>query len=93
MNKVIKFYADWCGPCKNYAPIFEQVTSRLKADWEVEKYDVDSPEGSEMAVSHGVRSVPTTVIAIDGKEPKKLVGAIAANDLAKELTMKKGLVQ
>ncbi len=83
MKKVIKFHADWCGPCKSYGPIFGHITSQLKG-WEVETYDVDTPEGTEMAVTYGVRSLPTTIIIVDG-EPRKLVGGLSAEDLAKEL--------
>ncbi|MAN60611.1 MAG: hypothetical protein CMI60_01565, partial [Parvibaculum sp.] len=42
MHKVIKFHADWCGPCKNYGPIFDKVTNRLTGDWKVEKYNIES---------------------------------------------------
>ena len=93
MHKVIKFHADWCGPCKNYGPIFDKVTNRLTGNWKVEKYNIESPEGSEIAVAYGVKSIPTTVIEISGKEPRKLVGALSSNTLAKELTVKKGLVE
>ena len=55
MHKVIKFHADWCGPCKNYGPIFDKVTNRLTGDWKVEKYNIESPEGSEIAVAYGVK--------------------------------------
>jgi len=91
MNKVMKFHADWCGPCKNYSPIFEQVTKRLKG-WEVEEYNIESPKGTEMAVNYGINSIPATVIVVDGKEPRKLVGPLSAADLAKELTIPRGLV-
>jgi len=86
MNKVMKFHADWCGPCQNYGPIFEQVTNKLKENWEVEEYNIESPKGTEMSITYGVRSLPTTVIIVDGKEPRKLVGGLSATDLAKELT-------
>ena len=84
MKKIMKFHADWCGPCKNYGPIFEQVTKGLK-DWEVEEYNIESPKGTEMSVTYGINSVPSTVIIVDGKEPRKLVGTLSAVDLAKEL--------
>jgi thiol-disulfide isomerase/thioredoxin len=84
MNKVMKFHADWCGPCKNYSPIFEQVTKNLEG-WEVEEYNIETPKGTEMSVTYGINSVPSTVIIVDGKEPRKLVGTLSATDLAKEL--------
>ena len=84
MKKIMKFHADWCGPCKSYGPIFEQVTKGLK-DWEVEEYNIESPKGIEMSVTYGINSVPSTVIIVDGKEPRKLVGTLSAADLAKEL--------
>jgi thioredoxin 1 len=84
MNKVMKFHADWCGPCKNYGPIFEQVTKDLEG-WEVEEYNIESPKGTEMSVTYGINSIPSTVIIVDGKEPRKLIGTLSAADLAKEL--------
>ena len=85
MNRVIKFHADWCGPSKNYSPIFEQVTSKLNEDWKVEEYNIESPKGTEMSITYGIRSIPTTIIAVDGKEPRKLVGPLSASDLSEEL--------
>ena len=45
-----------------------------------------------MAVNYGINSIPATVIVVDGKEPRKLVGPLSAADLAKELTIPRGLV-
>tara|TARA_R110002012_G_scaffold28758_1_gene89904 strand:- start:3051 stop:3311 length:261 start_codon:yes stop_codon:yes gene_type:complete len=85
MRKIIKFHADWCGPCKNYEPIFKEVTNKL-VDWEIETYDVDTPKGTEMSVTYGVNSIPTTVIIVDDKKPRKLVGGLSASNLTKELS-------
>lgn len=86
MQKIIKFYADWCGPCKNYGPAFEEATNQLTG-WEIEMYNVDTPEGTEMSVAYGVKSLPTTVIIVEGKETRKLIGVLSAPDLLKELTI------
>ena len=61
-----------------------QVTKGLK-DWEVKEYNIESPKGTEMSVTYGINSVPSTVIIVDGKEPRKLIGTLSAADLAKEL--------
>ncbi len=84
MKKVIKFYADWCAPCVTYAPTFKQITDQLKG-WEVETYNIDTPEGVEYSIAYAVTSIPSTVIMVDGSEPKVIVGALSAEELAKEL--------
>ena len=71
MLKVIKFQAEWCGPCKVLAPIFEQVKSAIDG---VSFQDVDIDVNSALAIQYKVRGVPTIVIEKDGQEVKRLVG-------------------
>jgi thioredoxin 1 len=71
MLKVIKFQAEWCGPCKALAPIFEQVKSEVSG---VSFQDVDIDVNSALAIQYKVRGVPTIVIEKDGQEVKRLVG-------------------
>lgn len=60
--QIVKFGADWCGPCKAIDPILDA----LPDDIPVVRYDVDlSPE---LSTSWGVRSVPTTFIVSDSGE-------------------------
>lgn len=84
MKKVIKFHADWCAPCVAYKPTFAEVTSKLKG-WEIEEYNIDTPRGVEYSIAYAVTSIPSTVIMVDGSEPKVIVGALSAEELAKEL--------
>lgn len=84
MKKVIKFYANWCGPCQVYTPNFKHVTDQLKG-WDVEEYDVDNPEGSSAAKFYKVVSIPTTVILIDSEEPRIIKGVLSIEELAQEL--------
>ena len=64
MNKVIKLSATWCGPCKQYAPIFNEVVDGLPDTWESLAVDIDTDEGRELMIANGIRSVPTTMQAI-----------------------------
>ena len=59
----------WCGPCKAFSPIMEQVSLEVG----VEKINVD--EQGDLAMKYGVRNVPT-VILVDGtgKEITRHVG-------------------
>jgi thioredoxin 1 len=67
--KYLYFSAPWCGPCRAFSPIMEQVSLEVG----VEKINVD--EQGDLAMKYGVRNVPT-VILVDGtgKEITRHVG-------------------
>jgi len=71
MLKVIKFSGEWCGPCKQLAPIFEQVKSTVDG---VSFQDVDVDVNSALAIQYKVRGVPTIIIEKDGHEVQRIVG-------------------
>ena len=62
------FSAKWCAPCKQLAPIMEEVSKTIP----VKKIDVDSDSG--LASSYGIRSVPTVILMKDGSEFKRIIG-------------------
>jgi thioredoxin 1 len=72
--QVLRFTATWCQPCKALAQQLEE----LGLDNEVTVVDID--EQSELAIKHGVRSVPTLVALDNGKEIKRMVG-VKAKDI------------
>ena len=57
-NVVVDFYASWCGPCKMFAPIFEEV-SKENENYTFVKVDVDKFE--ELARRYSVMSIPTVI--------------------------------
>jgi thioredoxin 1 len=69
MVKVIKFYADWCGPCKMYSKIWDKVVEEVEGVDFVE-IDVDK-DSTGLAAKYKVRSIPMTVIIKEGEEIKK----------------------
>jgi thioredoxin 1 len=73
-NKVTKVSAEWCGPCKQYAPIFDEFSNSIKEEWKVIHLDLDTREGREFADKHGIRGVPATVIERQGKDPEIIMG-------------------
>jgi len=66
MNKVIKFSAEWCGPCKAMKPQFEKFQEAVKEEG-VEIVDLDVDVHHEEASKYGVRSIPFTVFIKDDK--------------------------
>ena len=68
MKKILYFSAPWCGPCKQFGPVMEQVGQSVR----VEKVDVDKLP--DLAQAYNVRSVPTVVILKDGQEVNRFVG-------------------
>jgi thioredoxin 1 len=69
MVKAIKFYADWCGPCKMYSKIWDKVVEEVDGVEFVE-IDVDK-DTTGLAAQYKVRSIPMTVIIKEGEEIKK----------------------
>ena len=63
---LVDFYATWCGPCVQQAPILEKWAERRKADLDVAKLDVD--KSPTTASKFNVLSIPTLIIFSGGKE-------------------------
>jgi|APHM01.1.fsa_nt_gi thioredoxin len=71
------FYADWCAPCRQLAPIVERVAGATSAT--VAKVDVDHHQG--LAQQYGVRGVPTMVLFSDGEAVERVVGVRGESEL------------
>lgn len=82
MNQVIKFSAEWCGPCRAMKPQFEKFQESVK-DTGVEVIDADVDKEHELAEKYGVRSIPYTVFVKDGKIEESFRGVQTADVLTK----------
>ena len=76
---LVDFFADWCMPCKMFAPILEKVAEALGDKVVIAKINID--EAEQIAARFGVMSIPTIILFKDGKETDRNVGAMSAGDL------------
>ena len=75
------FSAKWCGPCKVFKPVMEELSQ--------EGYSIQFIDGDEemkLANQYGIRSIPTAVIEEEDKEIRRIVGVRTKEQMIKELS-------
>jgi len=70
---IIDFYADWCGPCKMVAPIFEELAGEYP---EIDIYKVDTEAEKRLSSMFGIRSIPSILFIPKEGEPMMQAGAL-----------------
>jgi len=77
MIEVIKFGAEWCGPCKMMGPAMNKLKEKYNIEGsEIQITDIDVDLNPEMASLHKIKNIPVTIFKIDGIEIKKVVGVL-----------------
>ncbi|WP_328319713.1 thioredoxin [Streptomyces sp. NBC_00388] len=80
---LVEFTADWCGPCRQLAPVLSAVAGEEAGRLKVVQLDADS--NPDVMVRYGVMSMPTLMVFRDGEPVKSMVGARPKRRLLQEL--------
>jgi thioredoxin 1 len=71
---IVEFWAEWCGPCKMMKPLFERVSKNNTSN--VEMYTMNVDLNREIAMSLGIRSIPTVKVFNSGENIDTKVGVL-----------------
>ena len=80
---LVDFWATWCGPCKQVAPVLEAIADEYGDQLTVAKIDVDANQA--VSAKYGVISIPTLNVYVNGEVVKQIVGARPKAALLREL--------
>ncbi|MEU1290734.1 thioredoxin [Kitasatospora sp. NPDC058444] len=80
---LVDFWATWCGPCRQVAPVLDDIASEHGDKLTIAKLDVDANQAT--AAKYGVISIPTLIVYKDGEPVKSITGARPKAALLREL--------
>jgi thioredoxin 1 len=80
---LVEFTADWCGPCRQLAPVLSAIAAEQRGQVKVVQLDVDS--NPQTTSAYGVLSMPTLMVFRSGEPVKSMVGARSKLRLLQEL--------
>lgn len=81
---LVDCWAPWCGPCKSFAPTFEQAAKELEPNIRLAKLNTETHQ--QVAGRWKIRSIPTLILFKQGKEVARLSGAVGLPQLKQWLT-------
>jgi thioredoxin 1 len=81
---LVDYWAEWCGPCRQVAPILDEIASEHGDKLDIVKLNVD--ENPVITQKYGILNIPTLGVFKDGEVVKEIVGAKPKSALLRELS-------
>ncbi|CAE7414086.1 thioredoxin [Bremerella sp. T1] len=85
---LVDFWAPWCGPCRQLAPVIDQLATEYEGSVKVGKVDTD--QNPNLAVKYGIQSIPTVMIFKNGEVVNQMLGNQPKANLQQALDAAKG---
>jgi len=80
---LVDFWAAWCGPCRMVGPVVDELAKQYDGKALIGKVDVD--DNQQVAMTYGIRNIPTILFFKNGEVVDKVVGVVPKAQLEEKL--------